>query len=577
MNFSEYTKNLKKHMTGIKNIGTLVGGLFNSAGSNFFPEKSYSTEDSYQRRLYGGYSKLTQDMKGSFSPFNKVGLYKYLYDHIGDSSLMPIAKNFNLLTKYPINKKLFVEALCIQFEKIISDASNDVDNIVPSEYANSINKSKSDIDSTNVEDHVKIYFKKTTMESLRLTRFFNNTDDNGYGLMIKAKRSKIQMFSSLFELYCTLTKKEKIVYLEARGGYGKTYSLLKLYCDLITKNGGTNAVFISARKFIKQENCTMPITRFLNSNVFEKEAHPHNDCDLLLSANSPFVVLIDSLEEADSQIIENLKLEIPILLQKNEKIIFFISGRPHPIYSVTKWMSIDKFLLEATIPLLSNNSVELVFSKNKINDKYSRINKEMQEILRIPLILETFINTTLSVGKTTNTTKYVNKGKIQLKVKKFYTEPVESLIIWNYYHSFTYKYLKTSEYDCGEKALLHLIAYEYVLPGVAYRLVRDNNRYISQQTSLLLINQEIDRLEKQVSIYYKRFQQLPIRIADLNGQNLLVFKSSDAKFSPTFSDRYKSEITDILLRTLSDVIELDDTTAIDHNNKDKGNAPVFAH
>jgi len=136
MNFSQYCKGLHpKKLSGITSQGKLIGALFNAAGSNFFvPNPAYDT-DSYQRKLYSGAKPLTQEMKDSFpKPLDTAGVTSFFDTRIGDGSLPQIMAAFNIPLNEPQNKALFITALCTQLQKIVADSSDDVNDIVASEY-----------------------------------------------------------------------------------------------------------------------------------------------------------------------------------------------------------------------------------------------------------------------------------------------------------------------------------------------------------------------------------------------------------------------------------------------------------
>jgi len=145
MNFSDYSRRLHPHLSGINNQGHFVGALFHAAGSNFFPERPAYGTDSYQRKLFGGTKPLTQEMKDSFpKPIDTEKLNTFFKMRIGESSLSQIMSNFGIPNEEIKNKDLFILALCSQFQRIVSNAANDVDDVVLFEYIKLLRKSEAD-------------------------------------------------------------------------------------------------------------------------------------------------------------------------------------------------------------------------------------------------------------------------------------------------------------------------------------------------------------------------------------------------------------------------------------------------
>lgn len=150
MNFSKFSKNLYKNLSGLSNQGYFIGALFNAAGSNFFKLKPTYDTDGYQRKVFSGTRDFTQDMKDSFpKPINTEKLMEFFKSRIGGQSLTNIMRNFDIPEDEPQNKDLLIEVLCMQFQNIVSEASNDVDNIVASEYTRLLNKSDLEIVSND--------------------------------------------------------------------------------------------------------------------------------------------------------------------------------------------------------------------------------------------------------------------------------------------------------------------------------------------------------------------------------------------------------------------------------------------
>lgn len=148
MNFSGFSQRLYPYLSGISSQGLFIGTLFNDAGSTFFPlHPSYGTDDN-QRKLFRGARVFNKKMKDSFpKPIDTEKLKTSLHTRIGDSSLSQIMSNFGVPTEVAKNKDLFIAALCVQFQQIVSDATDDVDDIVLSEYTRLLREYEVDAES----------------------------------------------------------------------------------------------------------------------------------------------------------------------------------------------------------------------------------------------------------------------------------------------------------------------------------------------------------------------------------------------------------------------------------------------
>ena len=146
MNFSDYSKRLNSHLSGIHNQSHFIGCLFNAAGSTFFPvQGSYGADDN-QRKLYAGSRVFNKNMKASFpSPIDRTGLITFFDTHIGNTSLPLIMAEFGIPKGEVQNKERFIEALCIQFQSFVSEATNNVDDIVASEYCRLLRESGAEV------------------------------------------------------------------------------------------------------------------------------------------------------------------------------------------------------------------------------------------------------------------------------------------------------------------------------------------------------------------------------------------------------------------------------------------------
>lgn len=97
------------------------------------------------------------------------------------------------------------------------------------------------------------------------------------------------------------------------------------------------------------------------------------------------------------------------------------------------------------------------------------------------------------------------------------------MIIWNYFHTACAKQLKTAISGDYRETLLVLIAVEWILPDVAFRMMRLKFQHIEE--SLLnedLLPKAIDRLNYQLKIYAETHgNKLPERMSNLNGEHIL--------------------------------------------------------
>jgi len=456
-------------------------------------------------------------------------------------------------------------------------------NISDKDKNDGISKSFSKEIAANIQNDIKNYFNRMKEESQRLKNFYNNPEDAGYGTTFEFEdnnQSNKQIiyppYNSLYNLYLSQTD-SRIYWLEARGGYGKTYAMIRLYRDLIMN--GVNSVYISARKFVKNlvniNECENLLTNFLYKEILNEKQHLHIKpcigCKKLFNSTDEFIIILDSINESTDEVVEKLKIEIKNFIIEYPNIKFFISSRTNYNFE-----EINGKIINIKISLISKNSL-----KNELgDDEYDKLQsggkktQDMIDILKIPLMLNLYKATSkLISGNTKEETVYK-----ELKIKKFYIEPVESLIIWNYYHAFVQKHLKDS--DDGQEAFLHLLAIEFILPAIAYRLNRDTYRYEKNKEIEKLIVAELNRLDKQLRIRLNRFQTLPIRMADLNGHKLLLnwdnkkdnmttLKNILSSNKPIISDEYRKKISKIIIETLNEKIN-------PHDDHDK-NLLGFSH
>ena len=148
MNFSEFANKIHPNLAGISNQGQFVGGLFNAAGDNHFPlNPSYDTYD-LQKKMVNGTRKINPKMKNRFpNPIDIEGLHNFFSRRIGETTLPIIMRNFGIPKYEPIHKDFFIQALCTQFQNIVTEASDEVDDIVVSEYLRLLRESGEEIKS----------------------------------------------------------------------------------------------------------------------------------------------------------------------------------------------------------------------------------------------------------------------------------------------------------------------------------------------------------------------------------------------------------------------------------------------
>ena len=135
MNFSEYAKKIYPHLSGLSNQGWFIGELFHAAGSTFFARHPEYGTDAYHVKVYNGNKLLNKKMKASFpKPILRGTLAAFFNHRIGTESLSKMMAGFEISTDVVLNKERFVEALCIQFESIVSEVSDSVVDIVSATY-----------------------------------------------------------------------------------------------------------------------------------------------------------------------------------------------------------------------------------------------------------------------------------------------------------------------------------------------------------------------------------------------------------------------------------------------------------
>ena len=386
----------------------------------------------------------------------------------------------------------------------------------------------------------KYYYEVMRKTSARLQSFEVNPKKTGYANTFQHEKTG-KTFSSLYDLFKKYPD-ESLIVLESKGGYGKTYALLRLYWDLLFK-AMKNVIYISARKLDARAGDVNPIARYVASEIIEGGLDGDSiSLTEIGSSIQQLVIIIDSLNESDAGILKIIGEITNCLENRKVTISFVVGSRPleHEILGAMKdracYVNVGKISSE--------------FVKSYLNGAYDKLSADMRTILEIPLMLSLYDKTATLLTRKTEASANSNGKTATLKIKKFYEEPVESLIIWNFYHAFVHQRLKDN--DNGENALLYLLAYEYVLPDVAYSLNRNNTRFIDKKRIDGMIDVAIERLQEQLRIYLIRFQRLPIRLADLNGRALLLGENETLAYSKkVISAIYASRIHSIAKEALS--------------------------
>jgi|GEM_PF-6379136 len=234
LNISKFSKNLYPYMT-IRNRGIFINELFFSAGSKFFSHHS-NQAFSYQYKIYSGDRLLTDDIKKSFPrPIHQENLIVFLGDHIGDSSLENIMDNFGVFNKVNQDKVSFFEALCIQFQEIVTNAKNEVDDVVATEYSRILESKNApsilDDDNYSISGYSEI--EKMGISYFDIARELIQIDIDTIEGLVPNAHGSIEAFAKIhrssFDTWELLFHGKKIA------GYYSFYSIDDLYVSKLKK------------------------------------------------------------------------------------------------------------------------------------------------------------------------------------------------------------------------------------------------------------------------------------------------------------------------------------------------------
>jgi len=135
MTFSTFAKAVYPHLSGLSNQGWFIGELFHAAGSTFFTKHPSYGADDYHVKVYNGSKPFNKKMKASFpKPIPRDALKEFFEHRIGTDTLSKMMVDFGISAGTTQNKELFVETLCIQFENIVTEVSDETEDIVAKTY-----------------------------------------------------------------------------------------------------------------------------------------------------------------------------------------------------------------------------------------------------------------------------------------------------------------------------------------------------------------------------------------------------------------------------------------------------------
>ena len=142
MSFSDYLKAMygtkkQKNLTRISSQGWFVKALLFNAGSSEYADDKKPTyhTDETEQKMFRGERAITDKLRNSFAKgIDMEKLCTFFDKVISDSALVRVMNNFGIVNDSQPDRKLFFDALCIQFRNIITDPKDDVDNIVRHEY-----------------------------------------------------------------------------------------------------------------------------------------------------------------------------------------------------------------------------------------------------------------------------------------------------------------------------------------------------------------------------------------------------------------------------------------------------------
>ena len=108
--------------------------LFVTGGSSYF-SASITADKEYQKKLYNGSKRLTQNLKISFPANIQVDALVGLFEkHLKDDQVREAMTRFAIPVSLAPEKSAFARALALQFWYLIKNEDSDVDDIVAMEY-----------------------------------------------------------------------------------------------------------------------------------------------------------------------------------------------------------------------------------------------------------------------------------------------------------------------------------------------------------------------------------------------------------------------------------------------------------
>ncbi|MDR0531136.1 MAG: hypothetical protein LBG83_03615 [Oscillospiraceae bacterium] len=136
MKFSDFSKTVFSEFSTPSNQGWFIGELFHAAGNttSFAEHPGYGL-DGYHVKVFNGSKPINKKMKSNFPrPIDRDNLTAYFLKRIGDEALPRLMSGFGINTDAEQNKDLFSAALSTQFERFITELSDDVEDVVAKTY-----------------------------------------------------------------------------------------------------------------------------------------------------------------------------------------------------------------------------------------------------------------------------------------------------------------------------------------------------------------------------------------------------------------------------------------------------------
>lgn len=289
---------------------------------------------------------------------------------------------------------------------------------------------------------------------------------------------------------------EKIYFLNAEGGYGKSTSFKSLYYYLVEQGAQANnhivPIFIDVKQLVEfgekgsAGNMPRPLEKYIVRNYCGKDTDPNETLlekviNIFSKNNSPrfhndytYYIFVDGINEVDDSTKRTILSEIKEMLE-SDLVKFFISSRTD-----------EKELPDETVkyklmPLAEENIRK--YLDNNFGRKYgekvniSKINDSLVEILRVPMYLSVFRKT------------YDKKSP--------YPDIYEQTTVRkaDLFDSYVQKILKDNK-EKKRKEYNPLIEFviKYYLPALAFLMIKENGFSI-----------DFDSLEKLDINYFKTF------------------------------------------------------------------------